>query len=247
MSTKRSIIVTGGASGIGRASVRLAAKRGWSVLIADLNEADGCGLAAEINGTGGTARFIRVDVGSESDVARMVDTAVSEFGGLDGAVNCAGRHMKGSPITEMSLEEWTLSDKANLTGMFLCLKHEMKAMWEHGGAIVGFASIAAIRGYSNSADYCAHKSGVLGLVRGAAMDGAPRNIRVNAIMPGGTQTPMAESAIINIPSLANEGRLPVGRWAQPEEQAEAAIWLISPESSYVTGVALPVDGAASIG
>ena len=243
----RSIIVTGGASGIGRAAAVLLARSGCSVTIADMDEVAGVAVAAEINAAGARAQFVKTNVMNPDEVQALVNAAVASYGGLDGAINSAGIPQHGKPVHELTVEEWDRCNGVNLRGMFLCFKYQAAAMLESGGgAIVAVSSAAAIMGLIHSAEYCASKAGITGLVRGAAMDYAQRAIRVNAILPGATETPLALRSQQANPALAGKLTVPVGRMAQPEEIAASAIWLLSPEASYITGACINIDGGMTI-
>jgi 2,5-dichloro-2,5-cyclohexadiene-1,4-diol dehydrogenase 1 len=249
MNPTKSIIVTGGASGIGKAAALLLAKEGHRVTIADLAEAGGQETVASINASGsGRAQFVKTDVADPENVRNMVDRAVDAYGHLDGAINAAGIETTGKLLHELSLNEWNRNVGVNLTGMFLCVKFQVAAMLTgNGGSIVAVSSSAALMGMPNSADYCAGKAGVTGIVRSAAVDYASAGIRVNAILPGRTDTPMVQRIKLNIPALT-KGSRPVllDRAARPEEVAAGAVWLISDASSYVTGVCLSIDGGMTI-
>jgi len=243
--TDRVIIVTGGGSGIGQATARLLASRGARVVVADMNEAGGRGTVEAIRAVGGLAAFVRTNVADEDDVQAMVSFAVAEFGALHGAFNNAGRSSSGAPLTNMSLAAWRQVIDVNLTGVFLCMKHEIDHMLRNGGgAIANTSSGAGVVGFPHAIDYVASKHGVVGLTRAAAADYSNQGIRINAILPGGVDTPMLNSAMGNDPVVrrAVEQGLPIRRLAQPAEMAEAAAWLLSDAASYVTGAAFAIDG-----
>jgi 2,5-dichloro-2,5-cyclohexadiene-1,4-diol dehydrogenase 1 len=242
MTQTRSIIITGGASGIGKASVELAAERGWAVTIADRNS-EGAALAETIRSNGGTAQFVETDVSSAESVSAMVDAAVAAYGQLHAAINSAGIVGCSKPIHEIGVEEWDRVHTINLRGMFLCLKYQVAAMWPHKyGSIVAVSSAAALKGLPWSSDYCGSKAGIDGMVRGAAMDCAEQNIRINALLPGPTLTPLALASSTANPALGKTRIRPMERIADPREVAEGAIWLASDSASFVTGISMPVDG-----
>jgi len=241
----RSVLVTGGASGIGAAAARLRAAKGARVTIADRDEPLGHALAEDLSKSG-AAQFVQCDVADEESVRAAVAAAVAAYGKLDGAINCAGVPQAAKPVHEVSAAEWDFCVGINLRGMFLCVKHEVAAMLGNGGAIVAISSAAAEKGLFNSADYCASKAGILGLVRAAAVDCAERNIRVNALLPGATATPLAFRSRESNPKLAGTLRVPMNRMAEPEEVAAAAIWLLSAEASYITGASIAADGGMAI-
>ncbi len=240
----KSIIVTGGGSGIGEAVALLLGEAGCKVTVADLDGGKARNVADQIVQRGGTASAVEADVSDEASVIAMVDHAISQFGGLDGACNAAGVPQRGKPLHEVDLEEWDRCHGVNLRGLFLCNKYQIKAMLAKGGAIVNIASTAAMVGFPNGAEYCASKAGVLGLTRGSAIDYATRGIRINAVMPGGTLTPMLKGAMANDPGLepALAAVHPMNRFAQPAEIAAAARWLLSDEASFTTGAAFAIDG-----
>lgn len=243
--TDRVIIVTGGGSGIGQAAAHLLASRGARVVVADMNEAGGRGTVEAIRALGGLAAFVRTNVANEDDVRAMVSFAVAEFGALHGAFNNAGRSSSGVPLTNMSLGEWRQVIDVNLTGVFLCMKHEIDHMLKNGGgAIANTSSGAGVVGFPHSIDYVASKHGVVGLTRAAAADYSSKGIRINAILPGGVDTPMLNSVMGSNPVVkqAVEQGHPIGRLAQPAELAEAAAWLLSDSASFVTGATFAIDG-----
>lgn len=240
---ERAAIVTGGASGIGKATAELLAGRGWAVAIADVNEAEGRAIADRITAAGGEAIFVLTDVRDEDAVRHLVNQSVESFSRLDGAVNCAGVAASTKRIHEMEAGDWDRCLDINLRGMFLCMKYQIDAMRASGGgAIVAISSAAAQVGSSHSAEYCASKAGILGLVRGAACDCAKYNIRVNAVLPGATDTPLAAAAMGKTADLANYRSWPLARFARAEEIASAAVWLLSDEATFATGACIPIDG-----
>ncbi len=241
----KSIIVTGGASGIGRATAVLLGEAGCNVTIADLKPELGEAVVKEVCAAGGDARYIRTDVTSEDDARRMVDVAVSAFGRLDGACNAAGLQSCSKLVHEMSVEEWDRRIEVNLRGLFLCNKYEIAAMLKgNGGSIVNIASSGALAAFPRGCDYCAAKAGVAGFCRAAALDYATSGIRINAVLPGGTLTPLLKEAMETDPGLepAIAAVHPMNRFAQPNEIGAAIRWLLSDEASFVTGISMPVDG-----
>jgi NAD(P)-dependent dehydrogenase (short-subunit alcohol dehydrogenase family) len=240
----RVALVTGGASGIGRATAELFAERGAAVVVADVSEA-GEETVAAITAAGGQATFVHGDVSVEADVEAMVEVAESVYGGLDAAFNNAGIGVPLEPFEELDSDRWARVLAVNLGGVCLCMKHELAVMVPRGrGTIVNTSSVAGLVGTPQSAPYTAAKHGVVGLTRTAALEHGRNGIRVNAIAPGFTRTPMVKELFEN-PSSEIEQLLalsPLGRVAEPGEIAEAALWLTSPASSFVTGHVLVVDG-----
>ncbi len=240
----RVMIVTGGASGLGRATGTLCAARGASVVLADLDEKAGAAVVEEIAGAGGKAAFVRTDVTSESDVEAMVAFALSTFGGLHAAFNNAGIDNGHKPVGDLPLNEWQRNIDVNLTGIFLCLKHEVEHMRRHGGgAIVTTSSTAGGVGIANAASYVSAKHGVVGVTRATALDYASAGIRVNTILPGGIETPMLEGALKDpgVRALV-EREHPLGRAGKPYEIAETVAFLVSDAASFITGACIMVDG-----
>lgn len=233
-------LVTGGASGIGRATALQFAEAGARVVVADLNENGGNEVVETIRSGGGEAIFARTDVTSEADVAGLVQAAVTHYGGLHCAVNNAG--MEGRPgvsTVDLAESDWTRILSVNLTSVWLCMRAELRHMLAHGGGtIVNMSSTAGVAAAVNSGvAYAASKHGVIGLTKTAAKEYANRNIRINAVCPGGVATPLLERTI-GTEAFANAK----DRLATPEEIAASVLWLSSGASPFVTGHALIVDG-----
>lgn len=243
----KSILVTGGASGIGRAACLAFAREGARILLSDVNVEGGEETAAAVREEGGDARFARADVSQEADVEGLVRGAVAAFGRLDCAFNNAGITGAVGPLHEIDLEGFERTLRTNLTSIFLCMKHEIRAMLpQKGGAIVNTSSGAGVVATPTLAPYCASKHGILGLTKTAALEHARTGIRVNAICPGSIDTPMLQRYMGNNPGIEKliKAGQPGGRLGRPEEIAEAAVWLCSDRASFVSGASIFVDGGA---
>jgi NAD(P)-dependent dehydrogenase (short-subunit alcohol dehydrogenase family) len=239
-------LVTGAASGIGRASAQLFAEHGARVMVSDVDEAWGNETADLVRKAGGTADFFRADVSQPSEVRAMVDATVDAFGRLDFAHNNAGIPGAGLPIPDYPEDEWRRGIGVMLDGVFFGLKYEIPRILEHGdgGAVVNTASGAGLIGFPGMAPYVAAKHGVIGLTKTAALEFGTQGVRINAICPGTAHTRMVDDWLgDSAENMAQVTALhPIGRIASPREIAEAAIWLCSPAASFVMGTALVVDG-----
>lgn len=237
-------IVTGGAMGMGRATAALLAQRGAQVVLSDLREEAGRETVALIAASGGTASFVQADISREEDVARLVAETLSRHGRLDCAVNNAAIAPDTHEIAEADMEEVDRVLRVNLRAVLLCMKHEIAAMLGGGGAVVNIGSVSSSRPQPANAAYVAAKHGVIGLTKTGAVEYAGRGIRVNAVLPGGIDTPMIRQAFVDVGTSEAE-MAPLlslfGRLGQPEEVAEASAWLCSDAASFVTGHALAVD------
>jgi len=243
----RAALVTGGGSGLGRASAIALARAGATVTVVDVDEQGGKETAALVfEEVGGDADFVRADVTRPDEVEAMVDKAIARWGHLDCALNNAGTTGASAPTADYTLDDWNRTIALNLTGVFLCLKYEIPAMLERGGAIVNIASGAGLVGFAGLPAYVASKHGVVGLTRAAAMEYASQGIRINAICPGSTRTPMLEGFIGGDPQVERmmTRAVPLGRLGRPDEIAEAVVWLCSDAASFVVGHALAVDGGS---
>jgi len=236
-------LVTGGASGIGRATTVAFAREGAKVVIADVNVGGSQETLQLVTKSGGEAIFVRTDVTESVEVEALINDVGKTYGRLDCAFNNAGTVGKPSSTAQCTEEDWDWVVSVNLKGVFLCLKYEIAYMLQQGhGAIVNAASVAGLVGVKNNAAYVASKHGVVGLTKAAALECAQAGIRVNAVCPGFVRTPIL--GLDGTPeSESRYARLqPMTRLAEPEEIAEAVVWLCSDGASYVTGHAMSIDG-----
>jgi NAD(P)-dependent dehydrogenase (short-subunit alcohol dehydrogenase family) len=235
-------LVTGGASGIGRATALLFAEEGAKVIVSDIKKKEGEETVRLIKEKKGEALFINCDVSQEEEVKRLMSEIHEKFGKLDCAFNNAGTEGVASETKDCTAENWDHTINTDLKGVWLCMKYELPLMLRSGGgSIVNCSSIAGLVGIEELPAYVASKHGVIGLTETAAMEYAKKNIRVNAVCPGAIETPMLMRFTKGeIETMAKED--PMGRVGKPEEVAESVIWLSSRKASYVTGQALAVDG-----
>jgi NAD(P)-dependent dehydrogenase (short-subunit alcohol dehydrogenase family) len=243
-------LVTGAGSGIGRATALAFAQAGARVVVADVDARRGRATVREIEALEGSASFEQVDVSDEESVAEMVDTCLETYGRLDFAHNNAGIGMPSAPLHETERAGFERVLAVNLTGVWLCLKHEARAMLDlGGGAIVNTASLAGLIGFPLNVAYSASKHAVIGITRTAALEYAQVGIRVNAVCPAFIQTPMVEGFIAQPATRMTMERLarmqPMGRIGTPEEVAAAVVWLCSDAAAFITGIALPIDGGTT--
>jgi NAD(P)-dependent dehydrogenase (short-subunit alcohol dehydrogenase family) len=239
-------LVTGAAAGIGAAAARAFAREGARVVVCDLDAEKGGAICEAIRSENFEASFFRADVSDESQVSALIQSTVDTYGRLDCALNNAGMTGPMSPLHETELEPWLRTLAVNLTGVFLCMKHEIPVMQRQGaGAIVNMASGSGLIATPGLAAYCASKHGVLGITKTAAVENAGAGVRINAILPGSTDTPALRSAMSLSPQVEKMilKSLPGGRLGKAEEIAEAAVWLCSDRASFVSGESMLVDGA----
>ncbi|MCF8567959.1 SDR family oxidoreductase [Alicyclobacillus tolerans] len=240
-------IVTGAAMGIGAATAKLMATEGASVVIADINQELGEQTAHEISKTGSKVEFVRTDVGVSEDVENLVKKTVSNFSKLNIMFNNAGAAIGGS-VVDMSDEDWNRVLNTNLSSVFRGCKYAIPEMMKAGGgSIVNTSSVQALTGFKSWAGYAATKGGIIALTQQVALEYAPHNIRVNAIAPGTINTPMNTKifdTIDNPQELIDTWNKmhPLGRFGQPEEVANAVVFLASDESSFITGICVRIDG-----
>ena len=239
-------LVTGGASGIGKATALAFAREGARTVISDVDFGGGQETVRMIEDSGGEAVFIKADVTSSEEVEALVGEAVQTYGQLDCAFNNAGLERElTNPDERHSEETFQSVIDANLRGVWLCMKYEIAQMLEQGsGAIVNTSSVAGLVGIPNQPIYVASKHAVSGLTKSVAVEYADRGIRINAVCPGLVDTPLMDRIYASNPELKAQADSwqPIGRTAQPEEIAEAVIWLCSDKASFVVGHMMTVDG-----
>ncbi len=237
-------LVTGGASGIGRETARRFAELGASVIVADVDADGGSEAVSEVQKCGAEGLFVRCDVSDPLQVARLFDESASRFDRLDFAANNAGIGGPWEQIQSYPHEGWDRVLAVNLNGVFYCMQEEIRRMIGKGGSIVNVASIAGKRGLPNQAAYTASKHAVIGLTRVSAQEVARHDIRVNAVCPAYTDTPLIGPLIAGNTRRVEKmlERIPMRRFGKPHDIAEAIVWLCSDESSFVTGQAINLDG-----
>ena len=241
-------LVTGGGSGIGKATAFAFAKEGEKIVVADRTTKDGEETVAAIRDGGGEAVFVQTDVSQTVDVKSMINTTIESYGRLDCALNNAGIGGAG-PVHEFPEDEWDRIININLKGVWLCVKYEIAQMLKQGsGTIVNNSSVAGLTGTANLSAYVAAKHGVVGLTKSVALEVAKQGILVNAVCPGWIHPPLIQGGIDD--PKAREWMIamePIGRVGEPREVAEAVVWLCSDAASFVTGHAMPVDGGLVAG
>lgn len=238
-------LVTGGASGLGRVSAIALAREGAKVVVSDVAVTEGEATVQIITDEGGHSVFTKADVTKSSEVEAMVGTAIKTFGQLDFALNNAGIDGVRARTADYPEEVWHRVIELNLTGVFLCLKHELPVMVKQGsGVIINMSSVAGVTGFPGHAAYTASKHGVIGLTKTAALDYAKTGIRVNAICPAYTRTPMLDRMLKQTPDLEGKliSRVPLRRLGTAEEIAQAVIYLFSDAAAFITGHSLVMDG-----
>jgi NAD(P)-dependent dehydrogenase (short-subunit alcohol dehydrogenase family) len=243
----KSILITGGASGIGLATAQLAAREGARVAIGDRDASSGKQAVDLILESGGEAVFVPMDVTDDAQVVAAIAACVAKFGRLDGAFNNAGvsANPGGGPLkaADVTDEAWQNVLEVNLSGVWRCMRGEIRHMVARKarGSIVNSASVAGLVGLKGHAAYAATKHGVVGLTRSAAADYASSGIRINAVCPGFVATPLTKPLFERSPGKGLEG-VPLKRLGTPEELAEIVVWLMSDRASFVTGAAMAADG-----
>jgi NAD(P)-dependent dehydrogenase (short-subunit alcohol dehydrogenase family) len=248
-------IVTGAAAGIGRRTAQVFAREGAKVVVADMDVENGQETVSLIKEAGGDSAFVKCDVSREAEVEALVAQTVQLYGSLDFAFNNAGIGPDGvripiCPIVDSPADAWLRHLDINLTGVFFCLKYEMRQMMkQQKGAIVNCSSLQAIQSVRGFAGYGSTKTGLLGLTRVAALEGGSANIRVNCICPGFTEhTRLSDNYLASVEGARERllSIIPLGRLANPDDMAETVLWLCSDAASFITGLVVPVDGGMSL-
>jgi len=245
----KAAFVTGGGSGIGRATALAFARKGASVAVADISEPGGLETVRLIENEGGRAMAVTCDVTRSDDVRSALDKTIQEFGRLDFAFNNAGVEQRNASLAEFGEDEFDRIISVNVSGVFLCMKYQIPLMLKHGGgAIVNTSSGAGVIGIKGGAAYAASKHAVIGMTKSAALDYAAKGIRINAVAPGYIATPMMD----RFTGGTDEGwaqvvsEEPIGRAGRPDEIADAVLWLCSDAASFVVGHTLVVDGGQTV-
>ena len=247
MLTDKVVIITGAGSGIGLATALTLGKAGARLGLAGLDKANIEAAAGQVRNAGGVAVAVVADVSKEADVAAMVERAVSEFGRLDGAFNNAGVEMRNRLTPDLTLQDWEQVFDVDVTGVFLCMRHEIAAMRQTGGgAIVNNSSMNGLVAIPHATEYVAAKHAVIGATRGASSEARETGVRVNAVLPGLIETGMIDR-LKEDPGFKDHyasslERHSIGRFGKPEEVGYAVKWLLSDEASFVNGAILAVDG-----
>jgi NAD(P)-dependent dehydrogenase (short-subunit alcohol dehydrogenase family) len=243
------VLITGALTGIGRAAAFAFAREGNRVVVSGRHEDVGQALAAELREFGGKAEFIRADVRRDDDVRSLVDQTVARFGRLDAAVNSAGTEGKPGPVTEQTADSYAATFDTNVLGTLLSMKHELRVMHaQHSGSIVNISSTYGHAGTRGASVYAASKHAVEGLTKSVALEVAGSGIRINAVAPGPTETGMLNRFTGDAERKAGLiSTVPLGRVGEPDEIANAIVFLCSDKAAFITGHVLSVDGGKSAG
>jgi NAD(P)-dependent dehydrogenase (short-subunit alcohol dehydrogenase family) len=234
-------LITGGSSGIGRGTALVFAREGAKVAIADIQVEEGHETVRLVKEAGGEAMFVKCDVSVASEVKAAVEKVVETFGRLDCGFNNAGIDSAMAKTADCTEEDWDRVIAVNLKGVWLCMKYEIPQMLKQGsGTIVNTASIGGMRGLGGMSNYCASKGGIILLTQTAALEYAKSGIRINAVLPGGINTPMSKR-LVKQPMMSETRGNAMKRWGRPQEVGEAVVWLCSDAASFVTGHTMAVD------
>lgn len=243
-------LITGAASGIGRATARAFAEEGARVIVLDVSTEAGHETVQLVEEDGGEAAFIKADVSQAEEVQAAIQTIIETYGRLDIGINNAGIAGPWTRVADLSFDDWERVLAINLNGVFYCMHYEIKQMLQQGaGVIVNTASVAGLRGLANASAYSASKHAVVGLTKAAALEYARQGIRVNAVCPVFTRTPLFEEMFELNPNYEEKLKrnIPMRRYGTPENIADAIVWLCSDAASFVTGQAVPLDGGMTAG
>jgi len=235
------VLITGGSSGIGRGTALVFAREGAKVAIADIQVEQGHETVRMVKEAGGEALFVKCDVSVAAEVKAATEKVVETFGRLDCGFNNAGIESAMARTADCTEEDWDRVIEVNLKGVWLCMKYEIPQMLKQGsGAIVNTASIGGVAGLGGMSNYCASKGGIIQLTRTAALEYAKSGIRINAVCPGGINTPMSKR-LVKQPMMSETRGNAMKRWGKPQEVGEAVVWLCSDAASFVTGHTMAVD------
>ena len=243
-------LITGAGSGIGRAASLAFAKHGATIIVSDVAIEGGEETVEMVKRAGGKAEFIRVNVSKSAEVDQMVEQVVKKHGRLDIAINNAGIGGPWGRLSDITFADWDQVMDINLSGVFYCMKAELTAMAEmKTGVIINVSSIAGLRGLAHSSAYSASKHAVIGLTKSAALEYARANIRINAVCPAFTRSPLFDKMFEIDPSYQEKllKNIPMRRYGEPGDIADAMVWLASDDASFVTGQCLPLDGGMTAG
>lgn len=239
------VLITGASAGIGRSTAVEFGRLGAKVVVSDVDDAGGEETLAMVREAGGEGIYVHADVSSLEQVDALFDQIVKHYDRLDFACNNAGIEGEQAKTGDCSLENWRRTLGVNLDGVFYCMRKELELMLPRGkGSIINMSSVAGLSGFPNLPAYVASKHAVVGLTKAAALEYAQTGVRINAICPGVIDTPMVERTTGGDPDVEQQyvAMEPVGRMGEPEEIADAVVWLCSERSSFVTGTAIPIDG-----
>lgn len=246
--TTKIALVTGGATGIGRATSIALAKKGVRVIVTDINEAEANHTVELIEKEGGKAQFLHLDVGNKDDIFSTVQAIVDSYGTIDYAVNNAGIGGPPARIHEIRTEDWDHMININLSSVMYCMQAELKVMLKNGGgSIVNVASLAGLNGFPTAGPYSVAKHGVISLTKTGAAEYGNQNIRVNCVCPGFIQTPIVAGVPKEMLDYSTNVRVPMKRIGQANEVGQTISWLLSDEASYVNGHSMIIDGGMSTG